>query len=75
MRKLMIVQLKHGSERVSDFEYPERFESFYRKHQVDCAVAMYEKMGIAREDKLGRLKAFLRNFEFFDAPHVGFFCM
>ena len=75
LRELMMVQFKHGFERVSDFGYPDRFETPYRKRQVDCAVAMYGEMGITREDKPGRLKALFRNFELFDAPHVVFFCM
>ncbi len=39
------------------------------------AVELYGKMGIERGDKAGRLKAMLRNFEFFDAPHVAYICM
>lgn len=74
-RELLLTQFRHGFERVSDFVYPDRFEGSYRKRQVDCAVAMYKKMGITREDTLGRLNALLRNFEFFDAPHVVFVCM
>ena len=32
-------------------------------------------MGVARGDRVGRMKAMLRNFEFFDAPHVAYVCM
>ena len=35
----------------------------------------YEAMGIAREDYEGRQKEGLRNFEFFNAPHVAFLFM
>jgi nitroreductase len=75
LRELMMSHVKNGFERISDFEYPDRFDGTYRKRQLDCATAMYGEMGIAREDKLGRSKALFRNFEFFDAPHVAFFCM
>jgi nitroreductase len=47
----------------------------YREKQVACAVELYGRMGIAREDRVGRQKAMLRNFEFFDAPHVAYVCM
>lgn len=47
----------------------------YRKLQVDCAVALYQEMGIERHDHAGRMRALLRNFEFFDAPHVAIVCM
>lgn len=51
------------------------FPSPYRRLQVECAVALYEPMGIARDDRAGRFRALLRNFEFFDAPHVAIVCM
>lgn len=53
----------------------DEFRGVYREKQVACAVELYGKMGIARDDKLGRLNAMLRNFEFFDAPHVAYICM
>lgn len=59
----------------SDFVYPEKFDDIYRKRQVDCAVTLYKEMKIARDDQEGRMKALLRNFEFFDAPHMAFICM
>lgn len=51
------------------------FRGGYREKQVACAVELYGKMGIARDDKIGRAKAMLRNFEFFDAPQVAYVCM
>lgn len=53
----------------------EEFVGDYRQLQIDCAVALYSEMGIERHDKEGRLQAFLRNFEFFDAPQVAIVCM
>jgi nitroreductase len=47
----------------------------YREKQVACAVELYSKMGIERDDRAGRVNASLRNFEFFDAPHVAYVCM
>jgi nitroreductase len=42
----------------------------YKQHRVACGVALYQAMGIAREDKAGRYDAWLRNYALFDAPHV-----
>jgi len=53
----------------------DEFFGVYREKQVACAVELYGKMGIERDDRVGRLKASLRNFEFFDAPHVAYICM
>jgi nitroreductase len=51
------------------------FFGTYRDKQVACAVELYGKMGIARDDRAGRRHAMVRNFEFFDAPHVAYVCM
>jgi nitroreductase len=51
------------------------FAGEYRRLQVACAVTMYREMGVARDDSQGRMGAMLRNFEFFDAPHVAIVCM
>ena len=58
-----------------DYSYTNNFENEYRTRQVECAVALYSKMGIGREDKEGRMRAVLRNFEFFDAPYIAFIGM
>lgn len=58
-------------------EYPDnpKFEGEYRRRQVDCAVELYNNMSIARDDKAGRMRALLRNYELFDAPHIAFITM
>ncbi len=75
IRERLIELVTSGEPPNPDYEYPGRFEGEYRKRQVDCAVAMYSKMGIERDDHAGRARASLRNFELFDAPHVAFIGM
>lgn len=58
-----------------DYPYRGDFENEYRKRQVECAVALYSEMGIERGDKQGRMRAVLRNFEYFDAPYMAFIGM
>ena len=53
----------------------DEFLGVYREKQVACAVELYGKMGIERDDRVGRMNASLRNFQFFDAPHVAYICM
>ncbi len=53
-----------------DFPYEGKYENEFRDRQYDAANQLYTAMGIAREDKLARNAAFLRNFSFFDAPHA-----
>ncbi len=58
-----------------DYPYEARYDGEYRQRQVDVAVLLYKALGIARDDKEGKQRAFLRNLEFFGAPHVVFIFM
>lgn len=75
LRQQMVEATASGVTPNPDYPYRGNFENEYRKRQVDCAVALYTKMGIGRDDKEGRMRAVLRNFEFFDAPHIAFIGM
>jgi hypothetical protein len=75
IRARLVELVMSGTPTRPDYDYPGKFEGEYRKRQVDCAVAMYSAMGIARDDSGGRARATLRNFELFDAPHVAFIGM
>ena len=58
-----------------DFPYDARYEGIFRKRQLDVAILLYQALGVTREDKEGKRRAFLRNLEFFGAPHVVFIFM
>ncbi len=75
LRQQLMDNIQNGVPPNADYPYPGKFEGEYRTRQVECAVAMYTEMGITREDSAGRMKASLRNFELFDAPHVCFIGM
>jgi len=62
-------------ENVLDFPYEAKYLDEYRKRQLDVGLMLYEALGVTREDKEGKRQAFLRNLEFFDAPHVAFVFM
>ncbi|OFX06020.1 MAG: NADH dehydrogenase [Alphaproteobacteria bacterium RIFCSPHIGHO2_12_FULL_63_12] len=55
--------------------YPENLWEPYRTRRYVLGEAMYEKLGIAREDKSGRFAHLARNFEFFGAPAGLFFTL
>jgi nitroreductase len=55
-----------------DFPYDGKYEGVYRERQYGSAQALYDAVNVAREDKAGRHAQFMRNFIFFDAPHVAF---
>lgn len=75
LRRRMVANASEGRPVQPDYEELPRFQGVYRERQVDCAVELYNNMGIARDDKAGRARASLRNFELFDAPHVAFIGM
>tara|TARA_R110002072_G_scaffold4245_15_gene30123 strand:+ start:1071 stop:1745 length:675 start_codon:yes stop_codon:yes gene_type:complete len=55
-----------------DFPYDGVYHGVYKDRQYGAAQALYAAAGIAREDKATRNEQFMRNFTFFDAPHVAF---
>ena len=75
LRKQMVENTVGAVPPNPDYEYRGDFADEYRTRQVECAVALYSKMGIERGDKEGRMRAVLRNFEFFDAPYIAFIGM
>lgn len=56
-----------------DFPYDGSYDGVYKERQHGSAQALYDSVGIERSDKAGRHVQFMRNFTFFDAPHVAFF--
>ncbi len=75
IRRRMMERVSKGQPMNPDFAHTAKFEGVYRQRQIDCAVELYNNMGIARDDSMGRMKAMMRNFELFDAPHVVFIGM
>ncbi len=55
-----------------DFPYDGSYSGVYRERQYVAARALYDSLGIAREDKVARQDSFMRNFSFFGAPHAAF---
>lgn len=58
-----------------DFNWNVAYTGEHRDRQFGSANALYSAMGIAREDKQKRQMAMLRNWAFFDAPHVAIFTL
>jgi nitroreductase len=65
----MIAAAKSGLPH-AEVPFPLDYPSPYKERRVACGVALYQSMGIARDDKAARYDAWLRNYGFFDAPHV-----
>ncbi len=52
--------------------YPPSLWEPYRSRRYQVGEAMYERLGLARDDSAGRINRVMQNFEFFGAP-VGLF--
>ena len=55
-----------------DFPYDGVYQGVYKERQYGSAQALYDSVGIARNDKAARHTQFMRNFTCFDAPHAAF---
>ncbi|MFT7675052.1 MAG: nitroreductase [Gammaproteobacteria bacterium] len=60
---------------VLDFPYDYKYVEEYRRRQLDVGILLYKALGVTREDTEGKKRAWLRNLELFDAPHVAFLFM
>lgn len=74
LRDELVAAVHAGETPVMEHAIDDFFDD-YREKQIACAVELYGSMGVARGDREGRFNASLRNFEFFDAPHVAYVCM
>jgi nitroreductase len=54
----------------AEIPFPLEYPSPHKELRVACGKALYEAMGVARDDKAGRYEAWLRNYALFDAPHA-----
>lgn len=75
LREKMHNAFTHGHNMSPDFAGLPKFEGDMRTRQIECAQALYGAMGIERTDKIARMQATGRNYEFFNAPHVLFITM
>ena len=55
--------------------YPPRLKEPYRSRRSKVAEDMYGKLGIARDNRKGRLEHFMRNYQLFGAPVALFFAI
>lgn len=53
-----------------DLPWPESYPDELGERRRTCGYALYNAVGIAREDRSARARQSMRNFELFDAPHV-----
>jgi len=55
--------------------YPPNLKEPYESRRREVGRSMYEVLNIPKEDKAGRMKQFMKNFDFFGAPVALFFAI
>ena len=68
LKQIMMAKLASGRETPEYDIYPRELLAPYRDRRFAIGEAMYERIGIPREDKVARRMWFARNFAFFGAP-------
>jgi nitroreductase len=53
-----------------DVPPPARYQGDYKDRRRECGWQLYEAVGVIKGDRAGSAAQMLRNFRFFDAPHV-----
>jgi nitroreductase len=75
LKEKLMATLMSGASPNPDFNWVAQYQGIHRDRQFGSANALYSSMGIDRKDKQARQLALVRNWQFFDAPHVVFFTM
>lgn len=70
LREALQEQFLAGVKPHPDFDSYPHLTGVYRNRQVELAKALFQFMGIAREDKGGRIQWTLKMLRFFDAPNA-----
>ena len=72
LREKMKAAAQHQPGGNPDFPWQGKFSGDYRERQICSAVGLWEYQGVTRDDREKRAWSWMRNFEFFDAPHIAF---
>jgi len=75
LEKLLMHNLMTDPKPSPEFDWTPRYQDKHRDRQFGSANALYSALGIERSDKQARQMAMTKNWQFFGAPHVAFFCM
>jgi nitroreductase len=72
MREKMVAAASSDSKGNPDFPWQGKFSGDYKERQICSALGLWEHQGVTRDNPEKRAWSWMRNFEFFDAPHIAF---
>lgn len=70
LSRALLERAQAGAAAAPHYPFPDRYEGVFQQRRRDCGFRLYDAVGVARGDKAAYAKQTLRNFSFFDAPHV-----
>lgn len=59
-----------GTPPAPDLAWPTKYSGDYAERRRTCGFQLYDAVGIEKSDRASRAAQMLRNYSFFDAPHV-----
>lgn len=69
-REALYARAKAGEKGGSDYPFPREYHGIYLERRRETGFQLYEAVGVARDDAVGRVQQGLENFRLFGAPHV-----
>ena len=59
-----------GTPPTPDLPWPSKYTGNYAERRRTCGFQLYDAVGIEKSNRAGRAQQMMRNYAFFDAPHV-----
>lgn len=70
LRHALTTAATEGTLPKPDLDWPTKYIGNYADRRRACGFQLYDAVGIEKSDRAGRQAQMLRNYAFFDAPHV-----
>ena len=70
LRAALAAEIARGPRQEPDFDFPAAYEGVFQERRRASGWQLYESLGIEKGDREASARQTLRNFDFFDAPHV-----
>lgn len=70
LRNALRGAIANGPAENADLPFPASYDGVYRDRRRASGWQLYESLGIDKGDRVASARQTLRNFDFFDAPHV-----
>jgi nitroreductase len=70
LREKLLETAQAGTVPQPDLDWPTKYTGAYAERRRTCGFQLYDAVGVEKSDRAGRMAQMMRNYAFFDAPHV-----